>query len=68
MHLSFISVVQGLRNRASRSGLVKLYKHMSKDRLKMVQTVKLGGLLQTCHTIPKNFATLLIRECFDAET
>ncbi|XP_025821835.1 uncharacterized protein LOC112897687 isoform X3 [Panicum hallii] len=58
-----------LRNRASPTRLVKLYRVMSEDQRKMIRDVHFDGLLKIeCSTIPAEFANLLMVECFNADT
>ncbi|CAN6273204.1 unnamed protein product [Urochloa humidicola] len=57
------------RNRASPSRIVKLYKHLSDQQCKMIDSTGFGGLLKiACATIPAEFANWLLVDCFDAGT
>jgi hypothetical protein len=61
--------VQVLRNRASPTRFVKLYRVMSEDRKKMIRDVHFDGLLKIeCATIPTKFANWLMVECFNPDT
>ncbi|OEL13970.1 hypothetical protein BAE44_0025011 [Dichanthelium oligosanthes] len=64
---SDIEGCRNLRNRASPTRLVKLYKYLSDDQRKLIQGVKFGGLLQiACSTLPADFTNWLFVDFFDA--
>jgi hypothetical protein len=61
--------VEGKRNRASPSRLVKLYKNLTKLQCDRIKKTGFGGLLKIkCDTLPARLANWPMVDCFDAES
>ena len=64
-----LTTVQGTRNRASPSRLVKLYKKMTESQCNRIKAIGFRGLLNIKYdTLPARLANWLTVDCFDAES